>query len=43
MHDREPGCSVTAAVAAGEIDGGRVTRYRQLLADVRETWKQRYN
>ncbi|MBE5798029.1 MAG: ribosome small subunit-dependent GTPase A [Clostridiales bacterium] len=43
LHDREPGCSVTAAVAAGEIDEGRVSRYRQLLADVRETWKQRYN
>ena len=43
MHDREPGCSVTAAVNAGEIDAGRVERYRQLLQDVRETWKQRYN
>ena len=43
MHDREPGCSVTAAVAAGEIDPGRVERYRLLLAEVRETWKQRYN
>lgn len=43
MHDREPGCSVTAAVAAGEIDPGRVERYRLLLSDVRETWKQRYN
>ena len=43
MHDREPGCSVTAAVQAGEIDPGRVERYRLLLSDVRETWKQRYN
>lgn len=43
LHDREPGCAVTAAVDAGEIDPGRVERYRQLLADVRETWKQRYN
>jgi len=43
LHDREPGCAVTAAVNAGEIDPGRVERYRQLLADVRETWKQRYN
>ena len=43
MHDREPGCSVTAAVNAGEIDAGRVERYRLLLSDVRETWKQRYN
>ncbi len=43
LHDREPGCAVTAAVAAGKIDPGRVERYRLLLADVRETWKQRYN
>ncbi len=43
MHDKEPGCSVTAAVAAGAIDPGRVERYRLLLQDVRETWKQRYN
>lgn len=43
LHDREPGCSVTAAVQSGEIDAGRVERYRQLLQDVRETWKQRYN
>ena len=43
LHDREPGCAVTAAMEAGEIAPGRVMRYRQLLADVRETWKQRYN
>ena len=43
LHDREPGCAVTAAMEAGEIASGRVMRYRQLLADVRETWKQRYN
>ncbi len=43
MHDKEPGCSVTAAVAAGEIDPGRVERYRTLLSEVRETWKQRYH
>ena len=43
MHDKEPGCSVTAAVQDGEIEPGRVERYRLLLADVRETWKQRYN
>lgn len=43
MHDREPGCAVTAAVQAGEIDEGRIARYRQLLGDVREAWKQRYN
>ena len=43
LHDREPGCAVTAAVEAGEISADRVLRYRQLLADVRQTWTQRYN
>ncbi|MDD6050664.1 MAG: ribosome small subunit-dependent GTPase A [Clostridiales bacterium] len=43
LHDREPGCQVSAAVARGEINEGRVARYRQLLSDVRESWKQRYH
>lgn len=43
LHDREPGCAVTAAMQAGDINAGRVARYRSLLGDVRETWKQRYN
>ena len=30
------------AVQAGEIDGNRVARYRELLADVRLAWKNRY-
>ena len=42
LHDREPGCAVTQAVQAGEIDGNRVARYRELLADVRLAWKNRY-
>lgn len=42
LHDREPGCAVTQAVQAGEIDGNRVARYRALLADVRLAWKNRY-
>ena len=42
LHDREPGCAVTQAVQAGEIDGNRVERYRELLADVRLAWKNRY-
>ena len=29
-------------VQAGEIDGNRVERYRELLADVRLAWKNRY-
>ena len=42
LHDREPGCAVTQAVQAGKIDGNRVARYRELLADVRLAWKNRY-
>ena len=42
LHDCEPGCAVTQAVQAGEIDGNRVERYRELLADVRLAWKNRY-
>lgn len=43
LHDREPGCAVTAALADGAVSQERVERYRTLLADVREVWKQRYN
>ena len=43
LHDREPGCAVTAAVAAGRIDPGRVERYRLLLAEAREEWRDRYD
>ena len=43
LHDREPGCAVSAAVQAGEISPQRVTRYRQLLQDVRQSWKDRYS
>ncbi len=43
LHDREPGCAVSAAVAAGEVDMQRVARYRQLLAEARLSWKERYD
>ncbi|MBR3493871.1 MAG: ribosome small subunit-dependent GTPase A [Clostridia bacterium] len=43
LHDREPGCAVTRAVAEGELNPERIARYRQLLAEVRETWKGRYD
>ena len=33
-HDREPGCAVQAAVAAGEIDAARVVHYRELDAEL---------
>ena len=42
-HDREPGCAVTAACQAGEMDPMRLERYRQLLQEVRQTWKERYD
>ena len=42
-HDREPGCAVTAACQAGEMDPRRLERYRQLLQEVRQTWKERYD
>ena len=42
-HDREPGCAVTAACEAGEIDPERLARYRALLAEVREKWRNRYD
>lgn len=43
FHDREPGCSVTQACQAGEINHERVERYRLLLADVRQAWRDRYD
>jgi len=42
LHDREPGCAVHAAVDAGELGAERWQRYRELLAQVRENWKGRY-
>lgn len=42
-HDREPGCSVTAACQAGEIDPQRLARYRALLAEVKTAWRERYD
>lgn len=32
-HDSEPGCAVTAALAAGEIDARRLANYRKLLRE----------
>ena len=42
-HDREPGCSVTAACEAGEIHPERLARYRLLLSEVKQTWRDRYD
>ena len=43
FHDREPGCSVTAAMNEGSIHPQRVERYRTLLAEVKQTWRDRYD
>lgn len=42
-HDREPGCAVTAACECGKIDPERLERYRLLLQEVRQTWRERYD
>ena len=43
LHDREPGCAVEAAVQCGAISRGRMERYRTLLAEAREAWRERYD
>lgn len=43
LHDREPGCAVTEAAARGEISPERLERYRALLAETREVWRERYD
>ena len=43
LHDSEPGCAVAEAVARGVIHPARWRRYRTLLAETRENWKNRYN
>lgn len=42
-HDREPGCAVTEACEQGKIDPERLERYRLLLQEVRQTWRERYD
>ena len=42
LHDREPGCAVHAAVDEGRLSAVRWARYRELLAEVKENWKGRY-
>ena len=43
LHDREPGCAVAEAAAAGRISPARWERYRLLLAEIREVWRNRYD
>lgn len=42
-HDREPGCAVTAASQEGAVHPERLKRYRMLLADVKQAWRNRYD
>lgn len=42
-HDREPGCAVTAACQAGQINRERLERYRLLLAEAKQIWRDRYD
>ena len=43
LHDREPGCAVSVAVAEGRLNEKRVKRYRELLTEVRDAWRERYD
>ncbi len=43
LHDREPGCAVAEAARKGEVSEGRLERYRALLAEAREVWRERYD
>lgn len=42
-HDREPGCAVREACACGQVSSERLERYRLLLADVKQAWRERYD
>lgn len=43
LHDREPGCAVSQAAEEGRIHPARLERYRALLAELREAWKNRFD
>lgn len=43
LHDREPGCAVDEASRNGEINPARLKRYRELLSELRESWRERYD
>lgn len=42
-HDSEPGCAVLDALKAGALDAQRMERYRTLLHECREAWRNRYD
>ena len=43
LHDNEPGCAVAEAVREGKMQPGRWQRYRELLTETRENWKNRFD
>lgn len=43
LHDREPGCAVQEAAEHGVIHMNRLQRYRSLLSETRENWRERYD
>ena len=43
LHDREPGCAVADAAKNGMISINRLERYRLLLEETREAWRERYD
>ena len=42
-HASEPKCAVRIAVASGEIDPARHERYVEILNDMRQRWRERYD
>lgn len=42
LHDQEPGCAVAQAALQGQIDQGRLARYRLILGEWKEKWRNRY-
>nr|MDD6335689.1 ribosome small subunit-dependent GTPase A [bacterium] len=43
LHDAEPGCAVAQAVAQGQVPRGRWRRYRTLLEELRQKWRNQYD
>ena len=43
LHGREPGCAVDEAAGLGLIGEGRLERYRVLLEETRDKWRERYD
>lgn len=42
IHQAEPDCAVKRAVEQGMLDAGRYQRYGQILQQVQEKWRKRY-